>query len=134
VQEVEGCPGTSVHVLNFDDLDVRAGSRAAAQLFASWPDPAERPTAVFCANDLLALGVLNECLRRGIGVPRELAIVGYDDITYAGTAAVPLTSVRQPREALGRAAVELLLNEVADAPEVSAPRLFTPELVVRESS
>jgi LacI family transcriptional regulator len=133
-EEVDRHPGTRAHSLSFDDLDVRAGSRAAAQLFATWTGPGERPTAVFCANDLLALGVLNECLRRGVRVPHELAIVGYDDITYAGTAAVPLTSVRQPREQLGRAAVELLLNEVAAAPEVTTPRLFTPELVVRESS
>lgn len=134
VEEVARCEGAHVEVLNFDDLDVRAGSRAAAQIFAAWPEPGGRPTAVFCANDLLALGVLNECLRRGVRVPQELAIVGYDDITYAGTAAVPLTSVRQPREALGRAAVELLLNEVSDAPAARAPRLFTPELVVRQSS
>jgi len=133
-EEVARHPGAQAHVLGFDDLDVRAGSRAAAQVFATWTVPGERPTAVFCANDLLALGVLNECLRRGVRVPHELAIVGYDDITYAGTAAVPLTSVRQPREQLGRAAVELLLNEVAAVPEAAAPRLFTPELVVRESS
>jgi len=127
--------GTAVvHHLETEALSVRAGSSAAARLFATWPDGG-RPTAVFCANDLLALGVLNECLRRGVRVPGELAVVGYDDISYAASAAIPLTSVRQPRELLGRTAVELLM-EVVDAPGARPARhvLFTPELVEREST
>ncbi|TNM63189.1 LacI family transcriptional regulator [Streptomyces sp. NP160] len=129
----------AVEVVPSDDMSVRAGSAAAARLFAQWPDPADRPTAVFCANDLLALGVLNECVRRGVRVPHELALVGYDDIGYAGTAAVPLTSVRQPRELLGRTAVELLLEAVEGAAGEDARGegrhvQFVPELVVREST
>ncbi|TXR56565.1 LacI family DNA-binding transcriptional regulator [Quadrisphaera setariae] len=127
-----------VEVVASDDMSVRAGSAAAARIFERWPDPADRPTAVFCANDLLALGVLNECVRRGVRVPDELALVGYDDIGYAGTAAVPLTSVRQPRELLGRTAVELLLETVdggADGRAGAGRHVhFTPELVVREST
>lgn len=127
-----------VEVVASDDMSVRAGSAAAARIFERWPDPADRPTAVFCANDLLALGVLNECVRRGVRVPDELALVGYDDIGYAGTAAVPLTSVRQPRELLGRTAVELLLETVdggGDGGAGSGRHVhFTPELVVREST
>jgi len=111
-------------------MSVRAGSQAAAQLLGE--PAATRATAVFCANDLLALGVLNECVRRGVRVPQELAIVGYDDIGFAATASVPLTSVRQPRQLLGRTAVELLLAQV----EGRAPQqvVFDPELVVRRSS
>lgn len=124
----------SVHVIVSEDMSVRAGSRAAARLFATWPDPADRPTAVFCANDLLAIGVLNECLRRGVRVPDELALVGYDDISFATTATVPLSSVRQPREQLGRTAVELLLERVGDPAGAARQVLFEPELVVRESS
>ncbi|MGQ7297001.1 LacI family DNA-binding transcriptional regulator [Quadrisphaera sp. KR29] len=131
-----------VEVVSSDDMSVRAGSAAAARLFAQWPDAADRPTAVFCANDLLALGVLNECVRRGVRVPHELALVGYDDISYAGTAAVPLTSVRQPRELLGRTAVELLLEAAESAASGSRGGAtgagrhvqFTPELVIREST
>ncbi|NIZ91431.1 LacI family DNA-binding transcriptional regulator [Kineococcus rubinsiae] len=111
-------------------MSVRAGSQAAAQLLA---EPAgTRASAVFCANDLLALGVLNECVRRGVRVPDDLAIVGYDDIGFAATATVPLTSVRQPRQLLGRTAVELLLAQV----EGRAPQqvVFEPELVVRRST
>ncbi|WP_442907801.1 LacI family DNA-binding transcriptional regulator [Kineococcus sp. G2] len=118
----------SVEAVSASGLTVRAGSQAAAALFAG-EDP---PTAVFCANDLLALGVLNECVRRGVRVPHDLAIVGYDDIGFAATAAVPLTSVRQPREVLGRTGVELLLAQVEGRP--ARQLVFEPELVVRRSS
>ncbi|MCI3919310.1 LacI family transcriptional regulator [Paenibacillus sp. TRM 82003] len=118
----------SVEAVAASGLTVRAGSQAAAALFAGEAPP----TAVFCANDLLALGVLNECVRRGVRVPHDLAIVGYDDIGFAATAAVPLTSVRQPREVLGRTGVELLLAQVEGRP--ARQLVFEPELVVRRSS
>jgi len=120
----------SVDVVNAAGLTVRAGSQAAAQILAG-PE-AGRPTAVFCANDLLAIGVLNECLRRGVRIPDELAVVGYDDIGFAATTTVPLTSVRQPRELLGRTAVELLLAQVEGRPAQQI--VFEPELVVRRST
>ena len=95
----------------------------------------DRPTAVFCANDLLALGVLQEMTLRGVRVPRDVAIVGYDDIDFAAAAAVPLSSVRQPREQLGRAAAELLLEEANDPGHHEHRHVvFKPELVVREST
>ena len=71
----------------------------------------------------------------GVDVPGELAIVGYDDIEFAGAAAVPLSSVRQPRQLLGRTAAELLFAESdADEAHVHQQVLFHPELVVRASS
>ena len=73
--------------------------------------------------------------RMGVDVPGELAIVGYDDIEFAGAAAVPLSSVRQPRQLLGRTAAELLFAESdADEAHVHQQVLFHPELVVRASS
>ncbi|MET0135877.1 MAG: LacI family DNA-binding transcriptional regulator [Kibdelosporangium sp.] len=93
-----------------------------------------RPTAVFCANDLLALGLLQQSVSTKVRVPEDLAIVGYDDIEFAAAAAVPLTSVRQPRRLLGRTAAALLLKEVQDPEHRHEQVLFTPELVVRRSS
>jgi LacI family transcriptional regulator len=93
-----------------------------------------RPTAVFCANDLLALGLLQQCVSMRMRVPEDLAIVGYDDIEFAAAAAVPLTSVRQPRRLLGRTAAALLLKEVSEPDHQHEKVLFTPELVVRRSS
>jgi LacI family transcriptional regulator len=94
-----------------------------------------KPTAVFCTNDMLALGLLRRLGQAGVGVPGDLAVVGYDDIEFAADAAVPLTSVRQPKYQLGRAAAELLLDE-ADRPEEHEHRrfVFKPELVARASS
>ncbi|HCU52598.1 MAG TPA: hypothetical protein DGG94_22890, partial [Micromonosporaceae bacterium] len=79
--------------------------------------------------------VLQEMTMRGVRVPRDMTIVGYDDIDFAAAAAVPLSSVRQPREQLGRAAAQLLLEE-ANEPRLHQHRhvVFQPELVVRESS
>lgn len=108
---------------------VDAGGRIAAL------PAARRPTAAFCANDLLALGVLRAMTQRGLRVPGDLAIVGYDDIDFAASAAVPLSSVRQPREELGRTAAQLLLDEVRSGDRHRHRQVvFSPELVVRESS
>ena len=65
-----------------------------------------RLTALFCANDLLALGFLQAMAVCGLRVPEDMAIVGYDDIDFAAAAAIPLSSVRQPRELLGRTAID----------------------------
>jgi DNA-binding LacI/PurR family transcriptional regulator len=79
--------------------------------------------------------MLQEMTRRGVRIPRDLAIVGYDDIDSAAAAAVPLSSVRQPREQLGRAAAQLLLEEMeTGATHEHRHITFKPELVVRQSS
>jgi LacI family transcriptional regulator len=115
------------------NLTVASGRTAAGEV-ADLPG-GERPTAVFCANDLLALGVLQEMTRRGVRVPQDVAIVGYDDIEFAAAAAVPLSSVRQPREQLGRTAAQLLLEEIeANGRHEHRHVVFQPELVLRESS
>jgi LacI family transcriptional regulator len=94
-----------------------------------------RPTAVFCANDLVALGILQIMTERGVRVPDDLAIVGYDDIDFAAAAAVPLTSVRQPRRQLGRTAAEMVIEESDPAiNHVHRHEMFNPELVVRAST
>jgi LacI family transcriptional regulator len=131
---VAGIAGAEdLQIISTPNLTVAAGRRAGEKV-ADLP-AATRPTAVFCANDLLALGVLQEMTLRGVRVPRDVAIVGYDDIDFAAAAAVPLSSVRQPREQLGRTAAQLLLEEAND-PDGHEHRhvVFKPELVVRESS
>lgn len=123
-------------VLETSALTVAEGRRTGQRVVGM---PARRrPSAVFCANDLLALGFLQQMTQQGLAVPEEMAIVGYDDIEFAAAAAVPLTSVRQPRTELGRRACELLLAEAdalaRDLPHDHEQVEFTPELVVRASS
>ena len=114
-------------------LNVAAGQRVGAEI-AALP-PRQRPTAAFCANDLVALGLLQEMTRHRIRVPDDLAIVGYDDIEFAAAAAVPLSSVRQPRQELGRMAAQLLLEEaLGHEGHKHRQVIFQPELEVRQSS
>jgi LacI family transcriptional regulator len=121
-------------VLETSALDIAEGRRAGARL-AGLP-ARSRPTAAFCANDLLALGLLQEAVRLGLRVPEDLAIVGYDDIVFAEAAAVPLTSVAQPRHLIGRTAAEMVIAEARERGGIHEHRqvVLTPELVVRASS
>ncbi len=113
-------------------LDVAAGRDAGARLLGMDP----RPTAVFCVNDLLALGVLQTLFAAGIRIPGEVSLVGYDDIEFAAAAAVPLTSVRQPALDMGRQAAEMLIEETGPSRDGHRHRqvVLQPELVVRRSS
>ncbi|WP_314177680.1 LacI family DNA-binding transcriptional regulator [Streptomyces winkii] len=115
-----------------DRLDVAAGRDAGARLLGMSP----RPSGVFCANDLLALGVLQALYGAGVAVPGEVALVGYDDIEFAAAAAVPLTSVRQPAFRMGRAAADLLIEETGEgaAGHEHQRIVLQPELVVRRST
>ncbi len=118
------------------DLTTEAGRSFADELVAM---PSRmRPTALFAANDLVAIGLLQGLLRHGLRVPEDVALVGYDDIDFAASAAVPLTSVRQPRDDLGRTGAQLLHEQIAaqDAGRGVTHRQvqFRPELVVRRSS
>ena len=112
-------------------LDAAGGDAAVERLLAT-PGPA--PTAVFCANDLAAIGALRALRRHEIAVPDRMAVVGYDDITVAAELMVPLTSVRQPTHELGRQAADMLLRRHADPAAPTEQVQFRPELVVRRSS
>jgi LacI family transcriptional regulator len=106
-----------------------AGEQAVPEVLAG-PHP---PTAIICVSDWVALGVLRALGRRGVAVPGEVAVVGYDDVPYAAELYAPLTSVWQPKYELGRAAAELLLSK-AEAGHRCTQVTFEPALIVRESS
>ena len=127
-----GLPEADLTLLVADSLTVASG-RSAGERLAGIPS-ARRPTAAFCANDLVALGLLQQATSAGLRVPDQLAIVGYDDIEFAAAAAVPLTSVRQPRQELGRAAADLVLDEASNPAHQHQQVVFTPELVARAST
>jgi len=120
-------------VLNTTALTVEEGRRVSQRILGL--PVRQRPTAVFCANDLLALGVLQHMTQNGVLIPERMSIVGYDDIEFAAAAAVALTSVNQPRHEIGRAAARLMLEESANRDGHRHRHVeFLPELVVRSST
>ena len=127
-------PDAALEVILIDALTVIAGRAAGAELVAR--DPTARPDAVFAANDLVAMGVLQALMMQGadVRVPEQIALIGYDDIDFASAAVVPLSSIRQPSALIGQTAVEILLEEAADPSLTARQVVFQPELVVRESS
>ncbi|GAA4368662.1 LacI family DNA-binding transcriptional regulator [Nocardioides caricicola] len=127
-----GLPREDLVEIATTGLDVAQGREAGQRLAGMTAK--RRPTAAFCANDLVALGLLQQVIGAGQHVPDDLAIVGYDDIEFAAAAAVPLTSVRQPRQELGRTAAELVLDEATNPAHDHRQVLFTPELVARAST
>jgi DNA-binding LacI/PurR family transcriptional regulator len=91
-------------------------------------------TGIICASDVIALGVVRTARRAGLSVPDDISIVGFDDSLLMTCTDPPLTTVRQPIEAMGRDAVALLIKQIGGAPVSSEELLFEPELIVRGST
>jgi LacI family transcriptional regulator len=94
----------------------------------------DRPTAVVCVNDQIAFTVLRALAQRRVRVPRDISVVGYDDVEFAAMLTPALTSIRQPKYEVGRAAAELLLAETLDANHRHGDIRFEPELIERQST
>lgn len=112
---------------------IAGGERALAALF-DLPQP---PTAILAATDILAMGAIHAAYERGVAVPEELSIVGFDDIPIAAAAVPSLTTVQMPMAKILSAGVELAIGDAAwSAQSVKQlPRLvFKPKLVVRRST
>ncbi|MEW1834695.1 LacI family DNA-binding transcriptional regulator [Microbacterium sp. NPDC079995] len=126
-------PGTTLEVASTDELTVLAGRLVGEQL--AHRDATDRPDGVFCANDLVAVGVLQGAgILGSLRVPEDLALIGYDDIAFAQSTVVPLSSIRQPAREIGAAAVDALFAALED-PDAAPQRIrFRPELVVRAST
>ena len=113
-------------------MDAKSGREATRALLEL--RPGQRPDAIFATNDLVALGTLQELSRAGVRVPEDIALIGYDDIAFAATATVPISSVRQPAEEMGAHAAELLVKAIQDPESAVGHEIFTPTLVAREST
>lgn len=92
-----------------------------------------RPTALFCANDVCALGALDACAEAGLAVPGDIAVVGFDDTAVCTIARPTITTLRQPAYEMGRIAAAMLLAMGAGESVEPADRVLLPELIVRES-
>jgi len=91
-------------------------------------------TAVFAANDEMALGAMRAMLEAGRSVPRDVSIVGFDDVPFARYLTPPLTTVRQDLDETGRRAVRRLLDDIEGVDEGVVRAALAPELIVREST
>lgn len=109
-------------------FSVEGGASAAGRLLD------RGVTAIVCGSDLMALGAIREARKRGLHVPRDLSVVGYDDSTLIAFTDPPLTTVRQSVDAMSAATVRALLDEIAGQPSPRAEYVFSPELVVRGST
>jgi LacI family transcriptional regulator len=112
------------------EMTMATGEEAAHRLFAG----KSRPTAVFCHNDLLALGALRALASRGLRVPQDVAVLGDDDIPFAEMSMVPLSSMKPQTYAVAQTAAELLLEEMADGGHEHQRIAFEPEVVARAST
>jgi DNA-binding LacI/PurR family transcriptional regulator len=111
------------------DFTEEAGVNAARELLAG----PMLPTAIFAANDLVAVGLLGVFDPAGVEVPGDVSIVGYDDISIAHLAHVSLTTVHQPRSQMGQMALELLLDRIDNRRE-NIVRVVEPSLVIRSTT
>jgi LacI family transcriptional regulator len=118
------------HLVRPSAFSMESGENTAAELLAL---PArERPTALLTVNDNTAVGVLAAARRRGLAVPQDLSVVGYNDTPLAARLPIALTSVRVPLREIGRGAVDTLLRIIDDRP--ARPLVHAPTLIPRESS
>ncbi|WP_030908991.1 LacI family DNA-binding transcriptional regulator [Streptosporangium amethystogenes] len=115
-------------LVELSPFDVEGGQSAASLLVQ------RGATALVCGSDLMALGAVRAVRRHGLRVPEDVSVVGADDSPLMSFTDPPLTTVRQPVQAMGVAAVRALLDEIKGRPARAAEYLFQPELVVRAST
>lgn len=111
------------------DYRVESGEEAARRLLEQ---PDARPTALLIANDMMAMGAIAYCRGAGLAIPRDVGVVGFDDIPAASLISPPLTTVRQPGRELGIAAARLLLDRV-DGREGERQVTLPADLIIRDS-
>jgi len=112
------------------EFSIRAGRLATARLLAASP----RPTAIFAANDEIAIGAIMEAKASGLRVPEDLSVVGFDDIEMGQICDPPLTTIYQPRREMGRKALETLARLVESPGKPVGDTLLDHKLVVRDSA
>ncbi|WP_298611273.1 LacI family DNA-binding transcriptional regulator [uncultured Thiothrix sp.] len=122
-------------VLLHSDFTSQGGYETMLELLAYWQDAqTDKPSAVVICNDLMAIGALRAIHEQGLQVPRDLSIVGFDDIELSRFTNPPLTTVRQPKQAMGIHAVDMLMERIKGRRSETQALLLTPELAVRDST
>ena len=112
------------------DFSVEAGIRAVDTLLAK----KQRFTAVFCSNDEMAIGAIQALKARGLKVPQDISVIGFDDIRFSRYMDPPLTTVAQPKDELGREAMNLLIELLRGIDMPARKRILPTQLVIRGST
>lgn len=111
-----------------------AGGHAAMLALLEPADPRRWPTAVFASNDLMAMGAVSAAASRGLRIPQDLSVVGFDDIALAAYCNPPLTTIAQPKHETGELAARLLLERIADPSRGLQREILQPALQLRQST
>lgn len=114
------------------NFKVEGGRRAASEILEL--ESKNLPTAIICANDLTAIGAISELESKGLNVPQDISIVGFDDIAFAALTKPTLTTVHLPLNELGRRAVELLINSLEDLDKQGTEIRIPTNLIIRNST
>ncbi len=123
--------GSKIETIRVSLMNATNGEEAARKIL----ELDVLPTAIFCANDLLALGAMRALLASKVRIPEQVSVLGYDNIEFAPSAAVPLSSIAQPSYQMGVTAADLLLNECEDGDSHEHQQIrFQPQLVERAST
>ncbi len=112
------------------DFHPESGYQAGVRLLS---EPDKRPTAVFCCNDMMAIGLYRAAAELGLRIPDELSVIGFDDIELSCYLIPPLATITQPKSEIGHTAVTWLLERIKDHTLPPRRQVFEPKLVVRKS-
>lgn len=113
------------------DYAFEAGSAHAQKLLGL----AERPTALICSDDMIAIGAIGALVREGVNVPRDCSVIGFDDVLIVRHLTPPLTTIRQDGYGKGRSAAEMLIEMIKSGPSRNPDQRMLPtELIVRQST
>jgi LacI family transcriptional regulator len=118
------------HLLRAADFTSAGGHQAMGSLLSG----RRKPSAVFASNDLMAIGAVSAAASAGLAIPRDISIVGFDDIALAAYSNPPLTTVVQPKHQTGELAAQLLLQRIADPARPLQREILQPSLCVRQST
>jgi len=94
----------------------------------------QRPTAIFASNDLMAIGGIRAANEAGIRIPEALSVIGYDDIALASFSTPPLTTIAQPKQAIGNLTAQILVNRIVDPEAPLRREMLKSQLVIRQST
>jgi len=117
-------------LIKYGSYGFRSGLRAAKQMLSM----ENRPTAIFAISDSMAIGAIRAAKESGLKVPADLAVVGFDDISFASMCEPPLTTISQPKYDLGCAAMEMLLAQIQGKPFETKEVVLEHELIIRQST